>query len=125
MTFISKRESFNRNNEALKDMVQAHMAMDIEVAIKTTAGTPVKTGNMKSMVRHFKSSANQWRVEADAGYSAVQEIGRRMTGRGAPTKQFKNYTTAGTSAGWFKRAINGVLQNKVQYIEEARKALNL
>lgn len=123
--FKSNRDSFSRNNEALKDMVQGRMAMDVEVAIKTSAGTPVKTGGMKSEVRHFKSQNNQWRVEADKGYSAVQEAGRRMSGPGAPTKAFTHYTTPGTSAGWFKRAIDSVLRNREHYILEARRALHL
>jgi hypothetical protein len=45
--FNSKRDLFDRNNEAFKDMVQGRMAMDVEVAIKTTAGTPVKTGAIR------------------------------------------------------------------------------
>lgn len=123
--FISKRMLFDKNNEALKDMIQGHMAMDIEVAIKTTAGTPVKTGAMKSEVRHFKAANGKFRVEAGKGYSAVQEAGVRKTGKGAPTAPFRNYTTAGTSAGWFHRAIDGVVKNRRQYIMEARRALNL
>lgn len=123
--FRSTPDDFLRKNEAFKDMVQGHMAMDVEIAIKTTAGTPVKTGMMKSQVRHFKTGNGQWRVEADAGYSAVQEAGVRMTGAGAPTQRFKHYTTPGTSAGWFMRAIDGVLKNRDQYIMGAREALNL
>lgn len=123
--FRSHRAVFNRKHAAFKDMVQGHMAMDIERAIKTTAGTPVKTGGMKSEVRHFKTANSQWRVEAGKRYSAAQEAGIRLSGPGAPTKPFRNYSTAGTSAGWFKRAINSVLKNRVQYIMEAKKALNL
>ena len=118
-TFKSNRGEFNNKNNALKDMVMGHMAMDVEIAIKTTAGTPVDTGGMKSEVRHFKSRGNQWRVEAGKEYSAVQEFGTRNG------KPFKNYTTSGTSAGWFGRAIDSVVRNKVSYIMEARKALDL
>lgn len=125
MSFISRRGEFNRKNEALKDMVQGHMAMDVEIAIKTTAGTPVKTGGMKAEVRHFKTANGQWRVEAGKGCSAVQEAGIRLSGRGAPTRPFKHYSTPGTSSGWFKRAIDGVVRNREQYIMEARRALDL
>lgn len=123
--FTSKRSDFNRNNDAFKDMVQARMAMDVEVGIKTSAGTPVKTGGMKSDVRHFKNERGGWRVEAGKEYSAVQEAGRRMSGKGAPTAKFKNYTTSGTSAGWFRRAIDAVHRNKNTYIMEARRAVGL
>lgn len=123
--FTSNREKFNTQNAAVLDMIQGHMAMDIEVAIKTTAGIPVKTGAMRADVRHFKSKTGQWRVEADKEYSAVQEVGQRMSGKGAPTDKFSNYTTAGTGAGWFKRAIDSVVKNIPQYITEARKAFSL
>ena len=41
--FKSNRAVFNRKNDAFVDMVQGHMAMDIEMAIKTTAGTPLES----------------------------------------------------------------------------------
>lgn len=125
LLFHSKRDVFNRNNESLKDMIQGRMAMDVEVAIKTTAGTPVKTGGMKSEVRHFKNEKGGWRVEAGKEYSAVQEAGMRMTGKGAPTKRFDKYTTAGTKWGWFKRAIDSVHRRREQYILEARRAIGI
>jgi hypothetical protein len=112
---------FDAKNEALKDMIQGHMAMDIEVAIKTSAGTPVKTGAMKADVRHFKSARNKWRVEADKAYSAYQERGARQDG----SHVVKHYTTPGTSAGWFKRAIDSVVKNRDAYIMEARKSMGL
>ncbi len=119
--FKSNRGAFERNNEALKDMIQGHMAMDIETAIKTSAGTPVKTGAMKADVRHFKSTNNKWRVEADKAYSAYQERGARADG----SHIVKHYTTPGTSAGWFKRAIDSVVKNREAYIMEAKKALRI
>ena len=123
--FTRKREAFDRNNSAFKDLVQGRMAMDIEVGIKTTAGTPVKTGGMKSEVRHFKSERGGYRVEAGKEYSAVQEAGIRLRGKGAPTKRFTHYSTAGTKWGWFKRAIDAVTRNRKIYIEEARRAAGL
>lgn len=117
--FKSDRGKFNNLNAAFKDMLLGHMSMDIEIGIKTTAGTPVDTGNMKSQVRSFRASSG-YRVEADAGYSAVQEAGRR-----AGSGPFQNYTTSGTSAGWFKRAVDNVWKNRLQYIVEVRKALSL
>lgn len=118
--FISKASSFLGKNDALKDMIVAHMAQDIEVAIKTSAGTPVKTGDMKSWVRHEKIGEGRYRVRAEKEYSAVQEAGIR---RGA--RPFSRYTTSGTSAGWFKRSIDSVSRNKVAYVQEAKKALNI
>lgn len=123
--FTSKRSAFNRTNDAFMELVKSRMSMDIEVAIKTTSGMPVKTGGMKAEVRHFKNENGDWRTEAGKEYSATQEAGRRMTGKGAPTKKFDNYTTAGTSAGWFHRAIASVLRVRDTYIEEASKAVGL
>lgn len=119
--FTSKRGEFLRKNDAFKDMVQGKMAMDIETFIKMSSGIPVKTGNMKSQVRHFKNDDGHWRVEADAAYSAYQERGARADG----SHRVRNYSTPGTSAGWFKRAIDSIVSHKETYIMEARRALNL
>lgn len=119
--FNSNRASFFKKSDALVDMVQGHMAQDIEVAIKTSAGTPVKTGDMKAETRHFRSPKGGFRVESGKAYSAYQEAGARADG----SHRVQNYSTAGTSAGWFKRAIDGVVRNKETYLTEARKALNL
>lgn len=118
--FISKRADFNRSNEALKDMIQERMSGAIEQAIKNTAGTPVKHGLMKADVRHFKTPNNHWRVEADKGYSAVQEAGVR-----AGSRPFTHYTTPGTSAGWFKRAIDSVISHREEYIAEVKRTVGL
>lgn len=123
--FKSIRGTFDRNNEAFKDLVQGHMSMDIEVGIKTTAGTPVKTGGMKAEVRHFKNGRGGWRVEAGKEYSAVQERGQRLSGKGAPTRKFTHYSTPGTSAGWFQRAIDNVIRRRESYIAEASRAVGL
>lgn len=118
--FKSNRSEFYRKNAAFVDMVLGRSAMSVEIAIKTTAGTPVKHGLMKSDTRHFKTADGRWRVEADKEYAAVQEAGKR---RGS--KPFKHYTTPGTSAGWFKRAIDTMLRQRQSFIAEARRANNL
>jgi hypothetical protein len=117
--FVDKSAAFFRKNESMKNMVMAHMAMDIEISIKTDGITPVKTGDLKAEVRHFKSRNNQYRVEADKQYAAVQELGERQG------HTFKNYTTGGTGKGWFKHAIESVTRNRDNYISEAARALNL
>lgn len=124
-TFRSDRGNFKKKNESFIDMVQSHMAMDIEIALKTTSGMPVKTGNMKSQTRFFKTKRNNWRTEVDVVYAATQEAGRRTTGKGSPTAVFKNYTTAGTGPGFFMKAIKSIVRNRLQYILEAKRALNL
>lgn len=119
--FTDKSKGFWRNNAALKDMVLGRMAADIERGIKMTAGTPVKTGDMKAETRHFRSPlTGGFRVEAAKEYSAVQEAGGKRGGA-----RFQHYTTPGTSGGWFRRAINSVVSNKDSYIKEAARALNL
>lgn len=119
--FTSNRGVFNRKNAAFIEMVQSRMAMHIEIGIKTTAGTPVRTGLMKSDVRHFKTPDGHWRVEADKAYAAFQERGARADG----SHVVRHYTTGGTSAGWFMRAINNVIKSRDVYISEARQALDL
>lgn len=130
--FKSNSAEFFRKNEALKDMVQGRMAADIEVGIKTTAGTPVSAtkamgnkrgggGHMKADARHFRSPSGGFRVEVDKAYAAYQERGARADG----SHRVRNYSTPGTSSGWFKRAIDGVLSHRRTYIDEARKAVGL
>jgi hypothetical protein len=41
------------------------MAMAVEIALKTSAGMPVDTGNMKSATRFFKNKRGNWRTEID------------------------------------------------------------
>lgn len=123
--FTMNRKDMLRNNDSLKDMVVGHMALDIDRAIKSTAGTPVKTGDMKAETRAFKTKDGQWRVESGKEYSAVQEAGIRKSGPGAPTRRFSNYTTSGTGAGWFTRAANGITRNANRYVDEAVRALGL
>lgn len=121
MRFTSTPGEFFRKNEAFKDMVMGHMAQDIEVALKSSSGMPVKTGNMKSQTRHFKSATSQYRVEVDVEYAAYQERGSRADG----SRVVRHYTTGGTSKGFFKRAINNVLSHRDSYLEEARRAVGL
>jgi len=116
--FVSNRTKFNSRNRDFKEMATAHMAQDIEILIKT-GRTPVKTGNLKSLVKHRRTT-NGYRVESNADYSAVQELGIR---RGA--RAFTNYTTAGTGKGWFKFAIDKVESKKESYIREASRSAKI
>lgn len=120
--FKTNREAFNKRNDSFKDMVMGHMAQDIEVNIKMNAGTPVDSGDMKAEVRHFRSErTGMFRVESEKEYSAYQERGMRRDG----THVIRNHTTAGTGPGWFRRAIDMVWKNRLSYIDEARRALDL
>lgn len=121
MTFISKRAEFNRKNAAFVDMVQGHMAGDIERHLKTDAGMPVKIGAMKSETRHFRSPSGGFRVEIGKGYAAYQERGMRADG----THRVRHYTTGGTSSGFFRRAIDKVIQGRQHYLQTAKRALGL
>lgn len=130
--FTSKAPAFFRKNSAFIDMVMGRMAMHIEVALKTTAGMPVSNtkasgnkrgggGHMKSETRHFRSATGGFRVEVDKEYAAYQERGARRDGSHA----VKNYSTPGTSKGFFKRAINSVMLDRDNYIEEAKRAVGI
>jgi hypothetical protein len=123
--FKSDRVEFNRKHNAFKDNLMGNMALDIEVGIKTNGRTPVKTGDMKAETRHFRTESGGFRVETEKEYAAAQEAGQRLTGPGAPTGPFQNYTTAGTGAGWFQDAIDNVWRNKDNYIEVAARAAGL
>lgn len=116
--FSSDRTAFNKKHATFLDVLMSHMAMDIEILIKTTTGTPVKTGDMKAETRHFRTRSGSFRVESDKEYAAYQEAGRRKDG----THIAKNYTTAGTGAGWFQKAIDIVLKNQISYVQVARRA---
>lgn len=119
--FKSNRAEFLRKNADLLDMVLGNMSMDIDVAIKTSSGTPVDKGDMKAETRFFKRQSGGWRVESEKEYSAYQELGVRVDG----THVVENYSTPGTSAGWFRRAVEGVWANRESYILEAKTAVGL
>lgn len=118
--FIDKRPQMLSKHGRATDMALAWMAQDIEVIIKTGGRTPVKTGQLKSQVRHRKIGPLQYKVESNAEYSAVQELGRRSGAR-----PFTNYTTPGTGRGWFAMAINKTLARKYDYIKKASKSVGL
>lgn len=118
--FTSRRGGFNSKNNAFINLVVGHMAQDVEVGIKVTAGTPIKHGAMKGAVKHRMIKRGSYRVESPLEYSAVQELGRRSGARA-----FTNYTTPGTSKGWFRRAVNSVVAKRNMYVAEARRATGL
>lgn len=120
MKFTSDRREFLRKNNQLVDMVGAHMAQDIEIGIKTGGRTPVKSGDMKGEVRHFKQGRGRYRVESPKEYSATQEKGIR---RGA--RAFTNYTTAGTGKGWFEGNVNAIVKNGNSYVDEVARAVRI
>lgn len=119
--FKSNTNGFMRKNDAFVDMVQGKMALDIEVALKTKAGMPYKTGAMKSETRHFRSPSGGFRVEIDKEYAAYQEAGVRRDG----SHVVRRYSHGGTGKGFFNRAIDMIVRNKDTYIQEARRALNI
>jgi hypothetical protein len=119
--FKSNRKPFMDKHKSFMDMAFARLAMSVEVALKTTAGMPVKTGNMKSQTRHFKSENGSWRVEVDVAYAAFQEAGQRAAGG----YRVRHYSTSGTSAGFFMRAIDTMLRQRNNIIMESKRAFNL
>lgn len=120
MKFSSDRSAFLRKNSQFVDMVGAHMAQDIEIGIKTGGRTPVKSGDMKGEVRHFKNRRGSYRVESPKEYSATQEKGVR---RGA--RPFTNYTTPGTGKGWFESNANAIVRNRDSYVDEVARAVRI
>jgi hypothetical protein len=120
-SFKSNRSEFYRKHSSFVDMTLGRLASYVDVALKTSAGMPVLTGNMKSQTRFFKSKMGGWRTEVDVAYAAYQEAGQRKDG----THDVKNYSTSGTSAGFFQRAIDIMLNQREQAIEESKRALNL
>lgn len=121
LIFRSHRNEFNRKNMGFQEYVKSRMGFDMEQILKTSSGMPVKFGNMKSQTRHFKTANGGVRVEVDVEYASYQEAGVRRDG----THRVRKYTTAGTSAGFFKRSIDKVWKNRDSYIAEAKRAFNL
>lgn len=117
--FTDKSADFLRKNDSFVDMVTGHMSLDIERFIKMDAGTPVDKGIMKGKVTQYRNKRGGFRVVSPVEYSEVQELGKR------DGIIFKNYTTAGTSAGWFKRSIDAITKNRDSYVHEAARALGL
>jgi hypothetical protein len=120
MTFKSNIPDFIAKHEAAKEMLMSTMSLDMERGIKSTSGTPVDKGQMKASA-HQERWINGYRVVVNKEYAEYQERGSREDG----THQITNYTTAGTSAGWFQRAVDSVLGNSANYIEIARRAIGL
>lgn len=118
--FKSTRGGFNRKNQSFMSLLMSRMALDIERIAKTSAGMPVKTGAMKSSTMTQQLPGGKWRVIVNKQYASYQERGARADG----SHVIKNYTTSGTSSGFFTRAIGVVIKNKLQYVEEARRAFN-
>jgi hypothetical protein len=119
--FTSNRSDFRRKHDSFVDLLQGFIAQDIDVAIKTSAGTPVDKGDMKAETRFFKRANGGYRVVSEKEYSTYQELGVRLDG----THVVENYTTAGTSAGWFRRAIDSVWANRHSLEMEAKRAAGL
>lgn len=118
--FTSDRRDFLRKNGQFIDMIGAHMAQDIEIAVKTGGRTPVDSGDMKGEVRHFRLSRGKYRIESPKEYSEVQEKGIR---RGA--RPFTNYTTPGTGKGWFQKGTDSIVRNRDSYVDEVARAVRL
>ncbi|MFA5937674.1 MAG: hypothetical protein WC822_07410 [Candidatus Paceibacterota bacterium] len=118
--FTSNRSAFLRKNSQFVDMVGAHMAQDIEIALKTGGLTPVKTGDLKGEMRHEKIKRGHYRVESPKEYSAVQEQGQRKGARA-----FTKYTTSGTGKGFFKKAVNSIVRNANSYVDEVARSVRL
>lgn len=118
--FTKDRRAFLRKNGQFVDMVGAHMAQDIEVVIKSGGKTPVKSGDMKAEVRHFKLARGKYRVESPKEYSATQEKGIRRGSR-----PFTNYTIPGTGKGWFEDATGTIVRNRNSYVDEVARAVRI
>lgn len=117
--FTSDRSEFNRKHESFIELVTSRMAVSVESYLKISAGMPVKTGRMKSATRSFKNKRGSWRTEVDVAYAAPQEAG---TIKGS---SIQHYSTPGTSAGFFQRAIDNNNSNRNQFIQEAKEAVGL
>lgn len=119
--FVSNRGAFMSKHERFMELLVSRIAMQGEVILKTSAGMPVLTGNMKSQTRHFKNARGNYRLEIDVEYAAYQEAGRRADG----SHQVTRYSTSGTSAGFFTRTIEQLSRNYLSYVREAKQAVNL
>lgn len=121
--YTSNRSDFKHKYEDFVGTIMPRMAMDIDRTIKTSGKIPRKDNLLADSVKHSRVTSRQYIVTAGSDqvrYAAVQEAGIR---RG--TREFKNYTTAGTGKGWFKGAVEGVTGKLESYIEEAKRSSRL
>lgn len=107
-------------NAMAMDMALAHMAQDIEIGIKTSGRTPFKDGALRGQTYHQKRSVLKYQVISPVEYASVQEAGVRSGSR-----QFSNYTTAGTGKGFFKSAVASVVRGGDNYFRRAVGSVGL
>lgn len=119
--YIDKSGKFFKKNRSFVDFALGHMSLGIETALKMKSGMPVDKGQMKAATRSWRHDNGHFRVRVNKEYAAYQERGMRRDG----THVVRNYTTGGTSAGFFDRAIKMIMSRREEYIQQARKAVGL
>lgn len=119
--FKSDRSAFNHKHESFIELVTSRMAVQTESYLKISSGMPVKTGRMKSATRSMKNSRGSWRTVIDVEYAGYQEAGARADG----SHIVQNYSSPGSSSGFFQRAIDNNNKNKESIIKEAKAAVGL
>lgn len=119
--FTDKSSNFRRKNDAFIDFVLGHMTQDMEVYLKVSSGMPVDKGQMKASTRHFRNARGKFQVIVNKEYAAYQERGMDKKGK----RVVKNYTTAGTGAGFFARTIDAIGRQRSHYLQMGRKAVGL
>lgn len=125
--FVSHElEAITKINNAM-DFIQQDTSATIVREIKTSGNTPlypvskrnIVRGYLRTNVRFYKSGLSQYKVEATAPYAAAQEAG--IT-RG---HVMKHYSTPGTGAHWFQKAIDVAESRIAESIKKAKTSLGL
>lgn len=117
MKFDDKTMEFINQNTELMDKALGRMAQDIVVIAKIRM--PYKGGDLQRNTAPERMDELKHRVVVNSEYGAVQEKGQRMSGPGAPTKKFKNYTTPGTGPHFLRDAGNQVTKDAMNYLKQA------
>ena len=117
--FIDESAETGQKIVAMTDHFMGLMAANIEIQAKTAGNIPRKTGGMQSGIRHTRTGMGQYEVTSDKEYSAAQEAGII---HGSPVE---NYTTPGTGAHWFQKAIDKTKERESELLRSASNAAGM
>jgi len=110
-------DDFRRKNAIVMQGAVEDMSKDIKMLAQTRV--PFKSGDLQKSADIEKKEGYRHQVWFNEEYAAVQERGQRLTGIGAPTRMFKNYTTAGTHKKFLSKAAGKVASESLNYFKKA------
>lgn len=101
---------FSSNVARVLDEGLGEMASDILITARVV--TPFDKGQLRADSDVHKMGALNWRVRYHKEYALVQEQGH------AGGRQFRNYTTAGTGAGYLKKSGDKINKKAISLLKK-------